>query len=77
MDGFEAGDKGHGRLESLRMQNIIQKWKKKCRRKILLEEAIDFIFDDTWEEADHDSSDTESVYSDIEDEFAAGIDPDW
>lgn len=56
VDGFEAGDKERGRLESLRVQNIIKKTDKTWRRKILLE-VIDFIFHDTWEEADHDSSD--------------------
>lgn len=40
------------------------------------EEAIDLIFEDTWEKADHDSSDPECVYSDFEEAYAASIDPD-
>lgn len=40
------------------------------------EEAIECIFDDTWEEAERDSSDPESAYSDVEEAYAAGVDPD-
>lgn len=41
------------------------------------EEAILMIFDNaTWEEGERDSSDPESAYSDIEEEYALGVDPD-
>lgn len=37
------------------------------------EEGIEFIFDDTQEEAEQDSSDLESAYSDAEEAYAAGV----
>ncbi len=65
-----------GKLESLRVQKIFKVDKTMVKKGYKIEEAIYLIFEDTWEEADHDSSESECAYSDVEEAYSAGVDPD-